>query len=195
MDKMQKIEELKNRLLKLSDEELNETVEHSKMKTHRYDVNGWLRFDSDRIAKLAKPFNSPDEMIKNGNEQEKAAGRYIENKTVDRDVVAPHFKPIQLWTYESCKSTAAKYKTRKQFYVKDNSCYIIAKNNGWYDEITSHMPKGHYQGKGITKVTFEYVKEKSKDCKNRTELADKHGRHTYKTALKNGWLDILFPKK
>jgi len=191
MDKMKKIEELRNRLLKLSNEELNETVEHPKNKTHRYDVNGWLRFDLDRISRLAKPFNSPQEMIKTGNAEEKAAGRYIENGTVDRDEVAPHFKPVQLWTYESCKETAAKYKTRKEFWDNDNSCAIISKNNGWFDEITLHMPLGHNQGKGKTKYTFEYVKEATKSCTTVKDIIDATNRNCYKIAKANGWLEKL----
>lgn len=204
MDKMQKIEELRNRLLKLSDEELNETVEYSKHQLGRYNTNGWLRFDFDRIRELCKPFNSTEEMILNGNRDEKQAARYIVNKSVDRNKVAPHFK--------------YKCKTKKEVIdfieqgIKDGSVvkyrdiaqqgganaytlnrlnirkYVQEKYFGY--DFTPKPKKERVRGK----YTLEYSIKIAPTFKNRTEMSKKC-QTGYKKLRDNNLLDKYFPKK
>ena len=43
------------------------------------------------------------------------------------------------WSKERCKEEAVKYKTRSELKLNCNSAYLTTHNNGWIDEICSHM--------------------------------------------------------
>jgi predicted GIY-YIG superfamily endonuclease len=43
-------------------------------------------------------------------------------------------------TREQCRACAALCRTRKEFFDRYQSRYRISKRNGWYEEITRHMP-------------------------------------------------------
>ena len=49
--------------------------------------------------------------------------------------------PAEKWTKESCRRTAAKYKTRSNFVRFQNSCYCCIWRNGWLDELCGHMAR------------------------------------------------------
>jgi len=55
------------------------------------------------------------------------------NKMVGRDL-----------THEKLKEIASKYKSRGEFQRLDPSSYVTARNNGYLDEICSHMIKHNY---------------------------------------------------
>lgn len=48
-------------------------------------------------------------------------------------------RPDGYWTKKRLATEATKYETRTKFQKGNNSAYIIARNNGWLDEICSHM--------------------------------------------------------
>ncbi len=43
------------------------------------------------------------------------------------------------WTKEECGKEALKYKTRNNFIKGNRKAYRSAVNNGWIDDICSHM--------------------------------------------------------
>jgi hypothetical protein len=204
MDKMQKIEELRSQLLKLSDEELLETVEYSKHQLNRYNSTGGLRFDFNRITKLCKSFTSTEEMILKGNVEEKAAGRYIVNKLVDRNVVAPHFKH--------------KLKTKEEVInyieqgIKDGSIIKyrdIARQGGANEytlkrlDIKKYVQEKYFGYNFIPKpkkervrgkYTLEYSIEIASTFKSKTEMSKKC-QMGYHQLRNNNLLDVYFPKK
>ncbi len=40
------------------------------------------------------------------------------------------------WTKDKCIEESKKYKTVKEFYTHNNSCYTIASRRGWLKEFT-----------------------------------------------------------
>ncbi len=45
------------------------------------------------------------------------------------------------WTFEKCKEEALKYKTKKAWAKENPSSLFVSKKNGWFKELTQHMPK------------------------------------------------------
>jgi hypothetical protein len=58
-----------------------------------------------------------------------------------------HFKPDGYWTKEHCAEVALLCNTRTDFYKKYNHPYNISRNNGWMEEICSHMIYPDIDGK------------------------------------------------
>jgi hypothetical protein len=48
-------------------------------------------------------------------------------------------KPSNYWTLEKCKEEALKYKSKFEFQKNSISAYDAARNNGWLNDICSHM--------------------------------------------------------
>jgi hypothetical protein len=48
-------------------------------------------------------------------------------------------RPKNYWTIETCRAEAIKYSTRKEFNINCPSAYRKSSNEGWIDEICSHM--------------------------------------------------------
>jgi predicted GIY-YIG superfamily endonuclease len=44
------------------------------------------------------------------------------------------------WDFESCRKEARRYKSRDEFLRRCPSAVVIARRNGWMDEICKHMP-------------------------------------------------------
>jgi len=100
-------------------------------------------------------------------------------------------KSIGYWTKERCQEEALKYKTRGVFYKNSGSAYGAAFRNGWLDEICSHLI---LKNKPNDYWTKERCQEEALKHKTRTEF-QKMGKGAYSIALKNCWLDDLFPIK
>ena len=90
----------------------------------------------------------------------------------------PHF-----WTKEKCLNEALKYKSRKLFQKGSGGAYAAAIDNGWLDEICSHMrrpaPSNYYWTKDRCKeeaAKYETLKDFRKNS------------YAYNAALKNGWI-------
>ena len=45
----------------------------------------------------------------------------------------------RIWTKETCQAAALTYTSRKQFRELDTSAYVVAKREGWLQDICSHM--------------------------------------------------------
>ena len=95
------------------------------------------------------------------------------------------------WPKAKCTEKAREYQTRLEFKRKAGSAYESARINGWMNEITSHMPK--YAPRSSKWNNFSEVEMAKSGCKTRTEFFRK-ARGAYCSALRHGWLDILFPK-
>jgi len=66
------------------------------------------------------------------------------------------------WTYENCKAEAIKFKYRTDFNINSRGAASSARNNGWYDEICSHMvfntPKKYWREQEINFLINNYDK-------------------------------------
>jgi len=51
----------------------------------------------------------------------------------------PQHKPKGYWTKKRCQEEALKYKSKTEFKNNRSSAYSIAYNNGWLNDICSHM--------------------------------------------------------
>lgn len=92
---------------------------------------------------------------------------------------------------KECEKEALKYDSRKDFRLKSRSFYQSSRKNGWIDEICSHMVVMKPTPKP-SKWTTELIKEKSSECRNRSEFQKKYS-GGYKMAKKLNLLDIIFP--
>jgi len=88
------------------------------------------------------------------------------------------------WTFERCKSEAAKYRTRYEFQKGSGGTYQAAFRNRWIDEICAHMEKVR------TAWTFERCKSEAKGYRTRYEF-QKGSSGIYQAARNNGWLDEI----
>lgn len=94
------------------------------------------------------------------------------------------------WTKEKVFEEARKYKTRKEFKKGCQMAYIVARRNGWLNEMT-WFQNGRIKPKKWTK---EIVFAEASKYKTRTEF-QKGCVNAYTSAYKNKWLDELFPRK
>lgn len=97
-----------------------------------------------------------------------------------------HFK----WAKEKCQQEALKYKKRTTFARERGSAYNSARNNGWLDEICSHMDKPNKKPKGYW--TKEKCQQEALKFKSKKELYDKSP-GAYMSMFNNGWLQELCP--
>jgi len=88
------------------------------------------------------------------------------------------------WDKESCRIEAQKYTTRSQFRREAGGVYRAAFKNGWYTEITSHMPK--FIPSRPKWDTLEKVQVAALKCKSRSEFKRKN-RGAYASARRNKW--------
>lgn len=104
------------------------------------------------------------------------------------NVICSHMQFLQLpngyWTKEKCRLAALKYKTRSEFYKRNGSAYNKARENGWLDEICSHMTS-------VQKPNGYWTKEKCRlealKYKVRREFQNNSG-GAYNKARCNKWL-------
>jgi superfamily II DNA or RNA helicase len=85
-------------------------------------------------------------------------------------------------SFERCKESASKFKSRNKWQEGDRSSYDFAMKNKWLDECCKHMIpffKSH---------TLESCKEIASKFNTRTEWQNVRG-GSYSYALKKGWLD------
>lgn len=87
-------------------------------------------------------------------------------------------------SFEECLKIAKKYKSRGEFSKNARNVYMTAYNNGWLDEICSHMktntkPNGYW--------TYDNCKKSALDCKSRSEFMRKSP-SAYSIACREGWI-------
>jgi len=91
---------------------------------------------------------------------------------------------ILMWTKEKCAEEALKYNLRIDFTNNSRSAYKSSINNGWLDEICSHMNK-----KWKT-WNFENCKTEALKYKTRNEYQN-NSRTSYDYARKYKWFDEI----
>lgn len=89
-----------------------------------------------------------------------------------------------IWTKESCKNEAKKYKSRSEFAIKSNGAYEAARKNGWLDSYTWFEEKRKKDGYW----TYDTCHEEAKKYRSRRAFGMNCGT-AYRVARKNGWLD------
>ena len=92
------------------------------------------------------------------------------------------------WNKKTAFKHAKKFKKFRTFDREAAGCYKYLKRYGWLDEAVSHMERGKQ-----TFWTLERLKEEVTLLTTRTSLY-RNSRGAYNAALKNNFLDILYPK-
>lgn len=98
-------------------------------------------------------------------------------------------KPPGYWTYEKCKEDALKFKTRAEWHSSKGSAYNKAIDQGWFEELTAHMPKPLT---GFKPFSYDECKTESEKYNSRSEWM-KYSGASYDRARENNWLDELMP--
>lgn len=88
----------------------------------------------------------------------------------------------QFWTKELCHAEALKYKSRSEFYYKNNKVYAAALRYKWLNDICAHMTNK------IHKWNLDEVRCLAKDCDSRYEFQKKDKR-AYIWAIRNNVLN------
>lgn len=103
-------------------------------------------------------------------------------------------KPNGYWNiYENCYAEAKKYKTRSEFKKGSIGAYEVALKHDWMDNYTWMVDGNILAILKRTKWNKKTVFEEAKKYKTRTEF-QKGSCGAYSVALKNKWLDEIFPK-
>jgi hypothetical protein len=92
---------------------------------------------------------------------------------------------VVIWTYDTIKEEALKFKTRGDFQKFSGRAYAVARNNGWLDDFCSHMLKIRFE-KGYWNL--DKVREEALKFNSKVEFKDKSV-NAYYSATRNGWLD------
>jgi predicted GIY-YIG superfamily endonuclease len=84
--------------------------------------------------------------------------------------ITSHFKRKvrEPYTFDEIKTIASKYKHLGEFQKGDNSAYIVARNKGWFDEVTKHMTKLN------TDWDEDKIKNLVKNYETQKEFTDSH---------------------
>lgn len=96
-------------------------------------------------------------------------------------------KPKGFWTFENCKLEALKYESRSKFNKNSSRAYVQALNNGWLDDICSHMksytkPKNYWTKKRCQIEAMKY---------NTRSGFQKNSNSAYSKASRENWLDEI----
>ena len=95
-----------------------------------------------------------------------------------------------IYTFQMCKETAYKYKTRSEFVLNSRNEYLASWRNKWLDKICTHMPNRNIKRPNRVKHTFEKCKEEAKKYSYRTEYAQ-NNKASYGAAARNKWLNDI----
>lgn len=97
------------------------------------------------------------------------------------------YKHRSYWTKKKCIQEALKYDTKTELFKKSSSVYRIASQNGWLDEICSHMSGGN---RSIGYWTKEKCREEALKYKTKSEFK-KHSRGAHFSAYSSEWYDEI----
>jgi predicted GIY-YIG superfamily endonuclease len=95
---------------------------------------------------------------------------------------------VNYWTKDNCIKHALLCNSRIEFSKKFPGGYAASRNNGWLDEICSHMkyvekkPKGYWTKDNCKKEAMNY---------NTRGNFQKNSRSAYQISSRNGWLDEI----
>lgn len=103
-------------------------------------------------------------------------------------------KGKRIWTEDSARQEALKYKTKADFRKYSGGAHAAAQKSGWikgYDWFVS----GHDVRADRDRVwTYEKTKQEAQKYTGRSKFCKGNG-SAYSAALKNKWLDEFFPKQ
>ena len=92
-----------------------------------------------------------------------------------------------IWTYESVKEEALKYKSRVEFIKNASGAHDYAYTRNIMDDVCSHMeyiqkPAGYWTKEKCQKIALKY---------NKRSTFKNEGTNAYKAAIRKGWLDDI----
>ena len=96
----------------------------------------------------------------------------------------PNPKPKNSWTFENVKNEALNYETRSTFSKNSRSAYSTAQQNGWLDEVCSHM----VAAPANKKWTPDSIHKEALRYSTRSAFSKGSG-GAYQKAYEKGWLD------
>ena len=109
-------------------------------------------------------------------------------------------KPNEYWNKKRCKEDALNYTSIVEYKKKSGGSYNSSKDNGWLDEVCSHMVyikplrlKGGTFLKSVNVWTKELCDEESSDCLTPSDFRIKN-RTAYNVSVKKGWLNDFYPE-
>lgn len=104
-------------------------------------------------------------------------------------MIVKRYKDIsrKKWTKEECQKEALKYKTRNSFIKGNRKAYRSATNNGWLDDICSHMISPYNKFNYWTK---DRCSEEALKYSTRRQFM-LNSKFPYNKSLRNGWLDDI----
>ena len=91
------------------------------------------------------------------------------------------------WTRETCQEEALKYKNVPDFRQNSNSAYLVARKQGWLEEITAHLDDRRVSR---TIWTKELCAKEAKKYSTRSAFGN-NSKGAYSASLKYKWLDAI----
>ena len=143
-----------------------------------------LKWTKENCIIEAKKYENRSDFNKESN------GAYVSSlKNGWLDEVCSHMiakmKPSGYWknSKENCIIEALKYNTRTEFMINSYGAHDACCENGWLDEVCSHMEilLEHY--------SKEQCVENAKLYNTRMEWKNSKNGNSYYAAVRNGWLD------
>lgn len=189
--------------IKILTDEFLDAEDASKLevcKIEEYKLNGWKILNKvkggnlggcnriwtdDKILSISRLYNTMNDFKKNSPQTYSAAGRYQLLDTIRENMIKKH----QSWDLSSLQNIANKFNSIRDFKKNSLNAYNASMRLGLFNQITSHMLDDRQK-----KWTYDMVKSESEKYKYRSEL-QKNNPSAYSVALRNNWLDDLFPIK
>jgi hypothetical protein len=91
------------------------------------------------------------------------------------------------WTKEAVLANAKEFKTRKEWYLKSQFTYSLAKREGWFEQAASHMPR-RVLGIGAGREVSQATRDKQSAAKTGVKQSTAH-RASRAAAVKKWWAD------
>jgi predicted GIY-YIG superfamily endonuclease len=157
---------------------IDEICSHMKIINHKPGY--WTK---EKCQEEALKYDNKSDFKKNSNGAYKISFKY------NIDEICSHMKIIHhkpgYWTKEKCNEISLKYNNKKDFREKDPGVYSQALEQGFYDEICSHMIQ-------IIKPKYYWTKERCQEealkYDNRVDF-QKYSSTAYNNCYKNKWLN------
>lgn len=163
-----------NRWMKQSLDTRGKLLSISTIKRYTRQLDGLVMFFGKDVYRMSIP-----ELLKlNVSEETKA----IEALVMYKRAVVPMIDASQRkWTIDRCKTDALKYKTRKEWYVKEPNAYHAARRNGWLNEVVKHMVTKRERRSFFSCVESAKKYNSLKEWRNSDNAA-------YQTSYRAGWI-------
>lgn len=145
--------------------------------------SGFIKWTFEKCEQEAKKCKTKKEFYGKNNSAYNAAIRYGWLKKICSHMKTKKVKPKGYWTLERSTEEAKKYKTKKEFYLKSPSAYMVLLKKGILNNVCENMktkkPNGYW--------TRERCEAESKKYSSITEFQIKSG-GAYRASLKGCWL-------